>query len=222
MFSIENVGGPDLVIFDCDGVLVDSEVLANAVMADEITALGWEVTTDYCLQHFKGSHLDSVMARVEEEIGRPLPDNWLPDLRARTNAAFRQELQPVPGVPDVLDLLRARDVPHCVASQGPQEKMAVTLEVTGLKSRFEGRIFSAYEVERGKPHPDLFLHAAKSLGHEPSRCVVVEDSWLGVKGARAAGMRVFGYDPAGQDPRLAREGAEVFTEMRQLSDLLGL
>lgn len=213
---------PELIIFDCDGVLVDSETIANAVMADEITALGWAVTTDYCLQHFKGSHLDSVMATIEEKTGRSLPENWLRDLRARTDVVFRKDLRPVPGIHDLLDLLSARSIPHCVASQGPHEKMAVTLNVTGLQSRFEGRIFSAYEVERGKPHPDLFLHAARSMGHDAARCIVVEDSPLGVQAAMAAGMRVFGYDPAGLDPRLAREGAEVFAEMRALPEIIGL
>ncbi len=213
---------PELIIFDCDGVLVDSETIANAVMADEITALGWAVTTDYCLEHFKGSHLDTVMATIESKIGRSLPENWLPDLRARTDVAFRKDLQPVPGIYELLNLLAERGIPFCVASQGPHEKMAVTLDVTGLKPRFEGRIFSAYEVERGKPHPDLFLHAARSMGQEAIRCIVVEDSPLGVQGAVAAGMRVFGYDPAGLDPRLAQQGAEVFTDMNALPNLLRL
>lgn len=213
---------PELIIFDCDGVLVDSETIANAVMADEITALGWAVTTDYCLKHFKGSHLDTVIATIEEKTGRSLPENWLPELRARTDVVFRKDLEPVPGILDLLDLIAERGIPHCVASQGPHEKMAVTLNVTGLQPRFEGRIFSAYEVERGKPHPDLFLHAARSMGYDATRCIVVEDSPLGVQAALAAGMRAFGYDPAGLDPRLAEEGAEVFSDMKALPGLLGI
>ncbi len=213
---------PALIIFDCDGVLVDSETIANAVLAEEITALGWQVTTDYCLKHFKGSHLDAVMAVIEEKIGRSLPENWLPNLRARSDVAFRKDLQPVPGIHELLDLLVESDLHHCVASQGPQEKMAVTLEITGLKPRFEGRIFSAYEVERGKPHPDLFLHAAETMGHAPQHCVVIEDSPLGVQAAKAARMRVLGYDPEGLDPRLAREGAQVSSDMRALPGLLGI
>ncbi|WP_282607314.1 HAD family phosphatase [Pelagibius sp. Alg239-R121] len=213
---------PDLVIFDCDGVLVDSETIANAVMAEEITALGWPVSTDYCLRHFKGSHLDSVLAAIEEKTGQPVPGNWLSDLRARTDVVFERDLQAIPGVHELLDLLVEQGMPHCVASQGPQQKMAVTLKVTGLQPRFEGRIFSAYEVERGKPHPDLFLHAARSMGHEPARCVVVEDSPLGVQAARAAGMRVFGYDPTGHDTRLVRDGAEIITDMMALPAQLGL
>jgi HAD superfamily hydrolase (TIGR01509 family) len=213
---------PDLIIFDCDGVLVDSEVIANAVMADAITELGWPVTTGYCLERFKGSHFDSVMAAIEQETGRCLSESWLPELRARTEVVFRQELKPVAGIHELLDLLENHGVPSCVASQGPHEKMAVTLEITRLKPRFEGRIFSAYEVERGKPHPDLFLHAARSMGHAPERCVVIEDSPLGVQAARAAGMKAFGYDPKRQDDHLARNGAEVFTDMGALPALLGL
>lgn len=213
---------PALIIFDCDGVLVDSEVIANAVMAEEITALGWPVSTDDCLKNFKGSHLDDVMAVIEAKIGRALPEDWLPNLRAKSDLAFRADLQPVPGVHEVLDRLSELGLPHCVASQGPHEKMAVTLEVTGLKPRFEGRVFSAYEVARGKPHPDLFLHAAETMGHAPRQCVVIEDSPLGVQAAKAAGMRIFGYDPQGSDPRLGREGAEVFADMRALPALLGL
>ena len=213
---------PALIIFDCDGVLVDSEAIANAVMAEEITALGWPVSTAYCLENFKGSHLDTVMEVIEAKIGRALPDDWLPNLRTKSDLAFRAELQPVPGVHEVLDRLSELGLPHCVASQGPHEKMAVTLEVTGLHRRFEGRIFSAYEVARGKPHPDLFLHAAQTMGHAPGQCVVIEDSPLGVQAAKAAGMRVFGYDPHASDPRLGREGAEVFMDMRALPALLGL
>ena len=213
---------PSLVIFDCDGVLVDSETIANAVMAQDITALGWPVTTEYCLRNFKGTHFDSVMAAIEQKIGRRLPDNWLSDLRSRTDVVFRQELKAIPGIFPVLDHLTVHAIPHCVASNGPQEKMAVTLEITRLDRRFEGRIFSAYEVERGKPYPDLFLHAARSMGHEPADCVVIEDSPLGVQAARAAGMQVFGYDPAGLDPRLAQEGAQVFADMQALPGLLGL
>lgn len=213
---------PDLVIFDCDGVLVDSETIANAVMAEEISALGWPVTTEYCLRHFKGTHFDSVIDTIARSIGRPPPDNWLPDLRARTNIAFREQLQAIPGIFSVLDVLAAEGVPHCVASNGPQEKMAVTLEITGLRTRFEDRVFSAYEVERGKPHPDLFLHAARRMGFAPADCVVIEDSPLGVQAARAADMRVFGYDPTGEDPRLKKAGAEVFSDMTMLPGLIGL
>lgn len=213
---------PDLVIFDCDGVLVDSETIANAVMAEEISALGWAVTTDYCLRHFKGTHFDSVIETITQQIGRPPPESWLPDLRARTDLAFREKLEAVPGIFPVLDTLAAEGIPHCVASNGPQEKMTVTLGITGLRPRFEDRVFSAYEVERGKPHPDLFLHAADRMGIAPSGCVVIEDSPLGVQAARAADMRVFGFDPTEEDPRLRQAGAEVFSDMAMLPGLLGL
>ncbi len=215
-------GKPGLVIFDCDGVLVDSETIANAVMAEAITALGWPVTTDYCLRYFKGTHFDHVIEVITQQIGRRPPDNWLPDLRARTNVVFREDLQAITGIFPVLDLLSEEGVPHCVASNGPQEKMAVTLEITGLRARFEGRIFSAYEVERGKPYPDLFLHAANSMGFTPPDCIVIEDSALGVQAARAAGMRVFGFDPSGEDHRLRAEAVPVFRDMSELPAILAL
>lgn len=213
---------PELIVFDCDGVLVDSEPIANRVMAEAITALGWPLSTADSMARFKGHHFDTIIAAVEERLGRPLPAAWLPDLRAATDAAFERELQPVPGVIAALDAVAKSGLATCVASQGPLEKMAVSLGVTGLRARFEGRVFSADQVERGKPHPDLFLFAAEAMGVAPGTCVVIEDSPLGVTGARAAGMAVLGFAPEGDGAELAAAGAELFRDMAELPGLLGL
>ncbi len=213
---------PELVVFDCDGVLVDSEPIANRVMAEAVAALGWPLSAADCIVRFKGHHFDTIIAVIEDRLGRPVPADWLPNLRAATDAAFERELQPVPGVLKALDALAESGLATCVASQGPPEKMAVSLGVTGLRARFEGRIFSAYQVERGKPHPDLFLFAARTMGVAPRACVVIEDSPLGVTAARAAGMAVLGFAPKGDGADLATAGAALFRDMAELPGLLGL
>jgi HAD superfamily hydrolase (TIGR01509 family) len=213
---------PQLIVFDCDGVLVDSEPIANRLMAEAITALGWPLDTADCMARFKGHHFDTIIAAIEDRLGRPVPVDWLPKMRARTDAAFERELEPVPGVVAVLDAVAASGTATCVASQGPLEKMAVSLGVTGLRPRFEGRVFSADQVARGKPHPDLFLYAAEAMGVAPGTCVVIEDSPLGVTGARAAGMAVLGFAPDGDGAELAAAGAELFRDMTELPGLLGL
>lgn len=218
---------PQLIVFDCDGVLVDSELICNRVMAEAITALGWSVTTADCLARFKGHHFNTIVAAIEERLGRPPPEDWLSDLRAATDIAFTRELKPVPSVLKALDAVAASGIATCVASQGPLEKMAVSLGVTGLRPRFEGRIFSAYQVPRGKPHPDLFLFAAEAMGVAPRSCVVIEDSPLGVTAAKAAGMAVLGFAPpqgdaAGDGADLAAAGADLFHDMAELPGLLGL
>ena len=213
---------PELLIFDCDGVLVDSEPIANRVMAEAITGLGWPLSTADCIARFKGHHFDTVIAAVEDQLGRPVSEHWLPDLRAATDAAFERELRPIPGVIAALDAVEDAGLATCVASQGPLEKMAVSLGVTGLRARFEGRVFSAYQVERGKPHPDLFLFAAEAMGVAPRACVVIEDSPLGVTAARAAGMSVLGFAPEGGGADLAAAGARLFRDMAELPGLLDL
>ena len=213
---------PELIVFDCDGVLVDSEPIANRVMAEAITGLGWPLSTADCIARFKGHHFDTVIAAVEERLGRPVSEHWLPDLRAATDAAFERELRPIPGVIAALDAVEEAGLATCVASQGPLEKMAISLGVTGLRARFEGRIFSAYQVARGKPHPDLFLFAAEAMGVAPGTCVVIEDSPLGVTGAKAAGMAVLGFAPQGDGVELTAAGATLFRDMAALPVLLGL
>lgn len=210
---------PDLVIYDCDGVLVDSEEPANRVMRDALNALGLDYTLEATIARFVGHSMDNCVMMIEAELGRAVPANFVEDLRAATFAAFERELQPVPGVGAAIEAI---DIPDCVASSGPFKKMRFTLGRTGLLEHFEGRLFSASQVARSKPHPDLFLHAAGSMNTAPERCVVIEDSVPGVQAARAAGMPVFGYAGAAHADAAAleRSGATVFTDMASLPALL--
>lgn len=213
------VPSPDLVIYDCDGVLVDSEGPANRVMCDALNALGLDYTVETTIARFVGRSMDSCVAMIGDELGRAVPETFVADLRTATFAAFERELQPVPGVKAAI---AAIDLPDCVASSGPFQKMRFTLGHTGLLDYFDGRLFSASQVARGKPHPDLFLFAAECMKTAPERCVVIEDSVPGVQAARAAGMPVFGY--AGADhtdaAALERAGAHIFTDMAVLPGLL--
>lgn len=214
---------PGLIIFDCDGVLVDSEPIANRVLARALTAAGYPCTVSQSVARFVGLSLNGIIARVEGELGRPLPAGFAEAVQAETFAAFRAELQPVPGVAEALARIGARK--KCVASSGDPEKIRLSLGLTGLLDRFEPDIFSARMVARGKPHPDLFLHAAQAMATRPEHCLVVEDSLPGVTAARAAGMRALGYaagSHTGPDHEraLARAGARTFTTMARLPDLI--
>ncbi len=210
-------GPPLLVILDCDGVLVDSDRIALRIQAEMITALGLPTTYEDCVRDFLGLGMPATLRILAERLGGPLPEGWEEDLDAAVGDAFRRELRPVDGVAAALDAI---DAPTCVASSGSQEKMRLTLGLTGLRGRFAGRIFAAEEVARGKPAPDLFLHAAARMGVAPGRCVVVEDSPTGVTGAVAAGMRALGYAPDGDGASLAGAGATVFASMAELPALV--
>jgi HAD superfamily hydrolase (TIGR01509 family) len=208
----------DLVIFDCDGVLVDSEPLALRVCVELGAELGWPLTEKEIIDRFLGRSERAVRAQIEERLGPEAADRWETLYRERLNAAIDTELTEVDGISEALDALT---LPSCIASSGSHAKMRRTLTRTGLYERFAGRIFSASEVERGKPAPDLFLHAASRLGVAPERCAVVEDSQYGVRAARAAGMRCFAY-AGGLTPAEWLEGPDtvVFTDMRKLPVLL--
>jgi HAD superfamily hydrolase (TIGR01509 family) len=207
---------PALVIFDCDGVLVDSDRISLRIQAERISALGLETSFEDCVRDFLGLGMPRTLEILRGRLGRPLPDGWLDDLEAAVDEAFRRDLRPVPGVGEALDRIALRT---CIGSSGSQKKMRLTLGLTGLRERFEGRIFAAEEVERGKPEPDLFLHAANRMGVAPEHCVVVEDSPFGVAAARAAGMRSLGYAALTPAERLS-EADTVFVSMAELPRLL--
>jgi len=210
-----------LVIFDCDGVLVDSERLAVRIDRVVLADLGWDLTEDEIVERFVGRSDADMTAAIEAQLGRPLPDGWDDRYRHVYLEAIDNELEPVAGVVDVLDALDARGVATCVASSGTHEKMRRTLGKVGLYERFAGRIFSAIDVTNGKPAPDLFLHAAAAMHADPAACAVVEDSRYGVEAALAAGMRVFAYGGGVTSAAaLARSGAVVFDDMRDLTSLL--
>jgi HAD superfamily hydrolase (TIGR01509 family) len=184
------------------------------VLAGLLTDIGLPMTPEQSVEAFMGQSWKRVLAWAEEQ-GAPLPEGFRRRYLDTMFAAFEEELRPVPGVIAALDAIT---LPNCVASSASVEKMRFTLGHTGLWDRFEGRIFSATEVEHGKPAPDLFLHAAASMGWAPADCAVVEDSPAGVAAARAAGMTVFGY--AGTTPAAKLDGARVFTDMAELPALL--
>lgn len=206
----------ELVIFDCDGVLVDSDRLSLQIQAKHVTALGLPMDADACAREFLGIGMESTVSMIEERLGRPVPLGWLSELEAEVNEVFQRELEVVPGIVGALEEIT---LPTCVASGGSHEKMRLTLGLTGLRERFEGRIFSAEEVSRPKPAPDLFLHAAAEMGAGPEGCTVVEDSPFGVAAAKAAGMRCFGFTALTPAERLSEADA-VFNAMGELPALL--
>lgn len=213
-----------LVIFDCDGVLVDSEVLFNRIAAEEFTANGYPIDTESCIARFTGLSTPSMLAVVEAESGLAMPEDFGERCRARANTLFDSELQAIAGIEDVL----AGHAPRrCVASSSSPTRIRRSLKSTGLYRHFEDeRIFSAAMVERGKPAPDLFLHAAATLEAAPTDCIVIEDSLPGVQAAVAAGMTVFGFTGAshirdGHADRLRDSGVDrVFERMAELPALL--
>jgi HAD superfamily hydrolase (TIGR01509 family) len=209
----------DLVIFDCDGVLVDSERIAVRIDAEVLAELGWPLTEAEIVERFVGRSHEFMVGAIEANLGRPLPPDWEDEFHHRYREAFEAELVPVNGV---VEALEAISTPACVASSGTHAKIEASLRLVGLYERFAGRIFSAADVTNGKPAPDLFLHAAGSLGVDPGACAVVEDSTYGVEAARAAGMHVFAY-AGGVTPaeRLAGPRTVVFHDMRELPALLG-
>ncbi|MFF4111857.1 HAD family hydrolase [Streptomyces sp. NPDC001714] len=210
----------DLVIFDNDGVLVDSEPISNRLLAAYLTELGHPTSYEDSIRDYMGSAMHRVHDLVQERTGQRLPDDFDDVFHARVFAAFEEELKPVAGVAQVLEQLAADGVPYCVASSGSHERIRVGHRTTGLDRWFdESRIFSSQDVGRGKPAPDLFLYAAERMGVAPGRCAVVEDSPLGVRAAVAAGMDVYGFTAMTSAERL--QGAtQLFTDMGQLADLL--
>ncbi len=214
---------PGLVIFDCDGVLVDSEPIAAAVMAAAVSELGLPMTAADCLRRFTGIAMTAVIAAIEADLGRPVPADFAASVREQDFAAFRQSLKPIAGVAAVVSTLT---VPKCVASSGAPEKIRFTLGLTHLLPLFEPHLFSAHMVRHGKPAPDLFLFAARTMGVASDACVVVEDSEAGIRAARAAGMRALGFIGGGHcgpdHARLLRSaGADaVFRHMADLPRLL--
>ncbi|WP_405644347.1 HAD family hydrolase [Streptomyces uncialis] len=210
----------DLVIFDNDGVLVDSEPISNGILAGYLTELGHPTTYEDSLRDYMGAAVHRVHDLVGERTGRRLPEDFDDELHARVFAAFERELKPVTGAVDVLAELSAEGVPYCVASSGSHQRIRVGHRTAGLGGWFDDlRIFSAEDVGQGKPAPDLFLHAAARMGVAPARCVVVEDSPLGVRAAVAAGMDVYGFTAMTPAERLG-DVTGTFAEMRELPGLL--
>ncbi len=212
--------GIELVIFDCDGVLVDSERIANEVFARALREVcGLEFTLEQMFDTFVGHSQAQCLAKIEALLGAPPPAELERRYRDEIDAALAAAVEPVDGIEAVLAML---DLPYCVASSGSHAKMRLTLGKTGLYDYFAGNIFSTSEVARGKPHPDVYLHAAAQMGGvDPARCLVVEDTPLGITGARAAGMHAFGFAELMPAHKLEAAGADrVFDRMPDLPALI--
>ena len=206
----------DLIIFDCDGVLVDSEVLANQLLRDALAEHGLEMTVEQVVETYVGRSMDAVVSISEELLCSKLPDDFLEQLQIKTFALFEKELKAVDGVEEVLIALKETDIQICVASNGSFEKMNLTLGITDLKKYFDGNIFNSSQVKRGKPYPDLFLFAADQLQVEPAKCLLIEDSVPGVQGGVAAGMEVMAYSSRGNCEKLKKAGGLVIHDMHQI------
>ncbi|MFF9771714.1 HAD family hydrolase [Streptomyces sp. NPDC053086] len=210
----------DLVIFDNDGVLVDSEPISNRLLAAYLTELGHPTSYEDSIRDYMGSAMHRIHDLILERTGQRLPEDFDEVFHARVFAAFARELQPVAGAAGVLEKLAADGVPYCVASSGSHARIRVGHRTTGLDRWFtQDRIFSSEDVGRGKPAPDLFLHAAERMGVAPGRCLVVEDSPLGVQAAVAAGMDVYGFTAMTPAARLA-SADQLFSDFGELADLL--
>ena len=208
-----------LLIFDCDGVLVDSEVIAHDTLREMMAALGRPMALDEMIREFAGKSLADTIATAGRLLGRPIPADVGHDIGQRLLDRFRRELKPIPGVRDAILALSYR---RCVASSSSPERLHLSLAVTGLAPLFGENVFSAVQVANGKPAPDLYLLAAHTLGEGPENCIAIEDTTLGVMSARAAGMRVIGFTGAAHATpdlaeRLQRAGAEPV--IRSMHDL---
>ena len=205
------------VIFDCDGVLVDSEPLGNQVMVDMANELGLKIDLEYAYQHFKGNALKNCIAQISELVDSEMPSDFEADYRRRSFEKFKKEIQPVEGI---LDFLKNLQLPFCVASSGPESKIRLNLELTGLLPYFESNIFSCYTIQKWKPNPAVFLWAAESMGFQPSECLVIEDSLIGVNAALEGGFDVFGFTAHDYQNELEEKATKTFDSMLKLRELL--
>lgn len=205
------------IIFDCDGVLVDSEAISSKVLVKMVKSEGLDLDLNFVIKNFSGVSLKNTLKYIEDRIERRLPANFEKEYRKNTYNAFRAELQPIPGIHDLLDRLK---IPYCVASSGPVVKIKLNLTTVNLIDKFEDRIFSSYEIGSWKPNPGIFLFAAEKMGYQPHECVVIEDSIAGVEAARAGGFDVFIYVNNRNIDEAEFKDKNVFYNMNDLDSLL--
>ncbi len=212
----------DAVLFDCDGVLVDSEPITNRVLCEMLAELGWELSPQECTALFIGKALKEELPIIATHTGRPVDTQWLTHFQQRRNAALMEQLTPIPNIHDAVHRIHAQHQARIACASGADRvKVEMQLRKTGLMDYFEGRIFSGYETPRSKPFPDVYLAAAEALQADPGRCAVVEDTVVGVTAGVAAGAVVFAYVPHGDDAALREAGAvEVFADMADLPRLM--
>lgn len=205
------------IIFDCDGILVDSEGISDAVLIEMANEIGVHIDITYIKQHFAGRSLKYIFQCLIDQSKSDLPHGFEQDYRTRTYNRFKTELQPIDGIHNLLDQIQ---VPICVASSGPRFKIELNLTTTRLIDQFKGRIYSSYDIGVWKPNPDIFLHAAKSMGYKPEECAVIEDSLAGVKAGVSGGFDVYALSTTENRDEFKTEGAHVFNRMDELYDLL--
>ncbi|MDJ0683799.1 MAG: HAD family phosphatase [Alphaproteobacteria bacterium] len=217
---------PKLVIFDCDGVLVDSEPIVDAVNVEMIREQGGGPETEALVASFAGGFMADILVRIEDFLGAPLPEGFESELRRRGYDRLAREVQAIDGVHDLLDRLDGAGIPYCVGSNGPQIKMRTTLTATALYDRMAGRIFSAYDSDhpphRPKPHPDLYLRAAAAMGVAPAECLVIDDTPTGASAGVAAGMKTIGFALQTDARALEAVGAIPIAGMADIAAAIGL
>lgn len=214
----------EAVLFDCDGVLVDSELITNGVLRDMLEEQGWTLSLQACMEVFVGKAVMDERARIEAQTGKPLTPEWMASFRARRNAELMERAQPIPHVPEAIARIHAAYAGRIACASGADlPKVLMQMGKTGLLPYFEGRVFSGHDLPRSKPFPDVYLAAAAALGANPLRCAVVEDTVTGVTAGVAAGATVLGYAPQGDGQALRDAGAaRVFASMADLPGLLGV
>ncbi|MFG6685657.1 HAD family hydrolase [Mariniflexile sp. HNIBRBA6329] len=205
------------IIFDCDGVLVDSEPISIQILVDMANSYGANIDLDYGMKHFKGSFMTACIENISALINQSLPNSFQDDYRTQSFEAFRKGMKPVEGIKNVLNNL---NIPFCVASSGPENKIKLNLELSGLLPYFENKIFSCYAIKKWKPDPAVFLWAAKTMGFKQSECLVIEDSISGVKAAKAGGFDVFGFTAHDYNNELEKEATKTFSNMNELLGMI--
>ena len=211
------MGDIKCIIFDCDGVLVDSEIIGNQILLSMAKDFGFKMTIEDAIKNFNGRSLKDSFKYIENLIQKKLPDNFENEYRRLTFEAFKTNLKPIKGVKEFIDSLT---VSYCVASSGPIEKINLNLTTTGLIEKFENKIFSSYQINSWKPDPEIFLFASKEMGFKPEECIVIEDSKAGVISAIRGGFKVFGFANENNANELKEEGATIFYSFEELSNLL--
>lgn len=205
------------IIFDCDGVLVDTEKIGNGILLEMAAEYGFEMELEDAYRNFNGRNLKDCFRHIEEAIDKKLPETFESEYRERSFNAFKTEVKPMEGVFDFIEKLK---IPYCVASSGPVEKIRLNLEAAGLLDKFENKIFSSYQINSWKPEPGIFLHAAKEMGFDVKDCIVLEDSKAGVKAGRSGGFKVYGFANGFNNHDLEEEGAVIFHSYEELSRML--
>ncbi|AIN74091.1 HAD family hydrolase [Flavobacterium psychrophilum] len=207
------------VIFDCDGVLVDSEIIGNQILLSMSKEYGLEMTIEDAIKNFNGRSLKDSFQQIEKLTSNRLPDNFESEYRKQTFEAFKTELKPIKGVKKFIDSL---SISYCVASSGPIEKIHLNLTTTGLIEKFENKIFSSYQINSWKPDPEIFLFASREMGFTTNECIVIEDSKAGVISAKKGGFKVYGFANENNEKELKDEGAIIFYSFEELANLLNM